>query len=98
MDNLNYEDYQSALNTRFAIEAEDLRVELELYQISEKQVTPNQELYWLMFRGPKDKPLPQMLYHLKHESLGDVALFLVPVGEDPEGFQYQAVFNRLIKS
>jgi hypothetical protein len=32
------------------------------------------------------------MHQLKHERLGEMELLLVPVGQDKEGFQYQAVF------
>jgi hypothetical protein len=30
---------------------------------------------------------------MKHEAIGEVGIFLVPVARDQEGFLYQAVFN-----
>ena len=98
MDNLNYEDYLAVLNTKFIVQVEAQNVELDFYQVGEKKTSPGQESFSLEFRGPKDKFLPQMLYHLKHEKLGDGAIFLVPVGEDAEGLRYQAVFNRLVRA
>jgi len=37
--------------------------------------------------------LPQRIYRMVHEVLGEVAIFIVPVGKDAEGVHYQAVFN-----
>jgi hypothetical protein len=34
---------------------------------------------------------------MKHESIGDFDLFLVPIGRDESGTFYEAVFNRLIE-
>jgi hypothetical protein len=33
---------------------------------------------------------------MKHDSIGDFDLFLVPIGRDESGTFYEAVFNRLI--
>jgi hypothetical protein len=30
--------------------------------------------------------------------MGDFSLFLVPIGQDERGTDYEAVFNRLVKS
>lgn len=47
----------------------------------------------LLFRGPCDPALAQALYTLRNDTLGADAVFLVPVGADPEGALYEAVFN-----
>jgi hypothetical protein len=47
----------------------------------------------LIFIGPGDMILPQRLYQLTHEEMGEVTIFLVPVGKDNRGVLYQAVFN-----
>ena len=46
----------------------------------------------LLFRGPVDPLLPQRTYRLEHAELGDLDLFLVPIGPDAEGMRYEAVF------
>jgi len=47
----------------------------------------------LVFLAKDPRVLPQRLYRLEHEEMGDVTIFLVPVGKDAEGVSYQAVFN-----
>ena len=47
----------------------------------------------LIFIGPGDMILPQRLYQLTHEEMGEVTIFLVPIGKDQRGVLYQAVFN-----
>jgi hypothetical protein len=47
----------------------------------------------LIFLGKDPRVLPQRLYRLEHEEMGEVTIFLVPVGKDAEGVSYQAVFN-----
>ncbi len=47
----------------------------------------------LYFHGPHARPLPQRMYPFSHPSLGDFDLFIVPVGRDPAGLIYEAVFN-----
>jgi hypothetical protein len=46
----------------------------------------------LVFRGPRAPVLPQGTYPLAHDELEDLELFLVPIGPDAEGMQYEAVF------
>ena len=55
-----------------------------------------QENFSVLFHGPLERFLPQGMVGLRHETLGEFELFLVPVARDTDGFQYEAVFNRLI--
>jgi len=47
----------------------------------------------LIFLGAGERVLPQRLYSMKHEAMGELSIFLVPVGRDARGVSYQAVFN-----
>lgn len=51
--------------------------------------------YALFFRAKGDSPLDQRMYHLDHEALGELDLFLVPVGRVQDETEYQACFNHL---
>jgi hypothetical protein len=47
----------------------------------------------LVFRGPHTPVLPQKLYPMENERLGLHEIFIVPIGPDPAGMRYEAVFN-----
>jgi hypothetical protein len=47
----------------------------------------------LLFRGPHGRHLPQRIYHLEHDRLGTLELFLVPLTPDARGTLFEAVFN-----
>ena len=47
----------------------------------------------LLFRGPREPILPQRIYRLEHDDIGAFDLFLVPVGVEPDGARYEAVFG-----
>jgi len=47
----------------------------------------------LHFVGPLQPALPQRLYSLTHATLGELALFVVPISEDATGRTYEAVFT-----
>lgn len=47
----------------------------------------------LVFRGPLRPVLPQRIYRIEHEAMGNFELFLVPIGPDGEGMRYEAVFT-----
>lgn len=37
--------------------------------------------------------LPQRLYRLSHDEMGELDIFLVPIGRDETGVTYEAAFN-----
>jgi hypothetical protein len=47
----------------------------------------------LVFRGPLEPLLPQGIHRLEHDALGELDLFLVPIGPDEAGTRYEAVFG-----
>lgn len=47
----------------------------------------------LVFRGPLSPVLPQQIYPLRNPAFEELAIFLVPVGKDGKGTQYEAVFT-----
>ena len=89
------EGFAEHLNTKFRIPLRPSgALELELTEVVSTLSTPRQEQFSLFFRGPADVYLPQMTYHTEHDALGELDLFIVPVGRQPDGFRYEAVFNR----
>jgi hypothetical protein len=86
------------LNTIFCVQAEAQgNLELELVEVSPPTVTPSQEIFAILFRGPLNRPLQQGMYPMQHSQLGNFDLFIVPVRREADGMRYEAVFNRLVK-
>ena len=50
------------------------------------------EPFSLRFRVPLETVLPQQVFPLRHEQLGTLEIFLVPIGQDAGGVRYEAVF------
>ena len=50
------------------------------------------EQFSVIFRGGAGEHLPQRIYPMNHEKLGEFDLFIVPIGPDDQGMRYQAVF------
>jgi len=47
----------------------------------------------LVFTGPVEPLLPQRIYRMLHGDLGEIDIFIVPIGRDGSGARYEAVFN-----
>lgn len=51
------------------------------------------EAFSLFFIGPVNPVLPQAMYTFRAETLTLETMFIVPVGQDAEGTDYEAVFT-----
>lgn len=97
LDSLTKADFAENLHTVFTCDiGSDRKLDLELVELREGRSSPRQEQFALTFCGPL--ALPQHMYDLQHPTLGELALFLVPIGKDEQGYYYEAVFNRLLPS
>ena len=95
---LTKEAFTENLNTKFRIPlASSVTAELELIEVVETMVTPRQQQFSIFFRGPLEYLLQQGTYRMEHEKMGALDIFIVPVGKEPEGFRYEAVFNYVIQ-
>lgn len=85
--------FSAQCGTAFAVAGLD-GVALDLFEaLPLDSQAPDERRYSLMFRGPAQPVLQQATYTLEHAVLGALAIFLVPVGRDGAGAQYQAIFN-----
>ena len=95
---LEHEEFAKHLNSKFRIRIDEAQtVESELIEVSELLLSPKQERFSLVFRTSNDFFLGQGERPLEHDVMGEISLFLVPVGRDEDGTCYEAVFNRLVK-
>lgn len=97
LEKLSAADFSPLLNNKFHIYFNpSLPSTVELIEISEKKTSSaeaGRQPFSIIFRGPKDKIWPQGMYKINHQSLGEMQLFIVPIGPDDEGLCYEAVFN-----
>jgi len=103
LDQLTVTDFVTYVHSSFRIllesgDALDLElIEAKTIGESRRHDSPGirQHAFSLIFRGPRDRLLPQRIYPVEHPSLGVLEIFLVPLGPegDSQGLHYQAVFN-----
>ena len=95
---LERDDFAAALNTQFRVQPDSgAPVDLTLVQVSDVISAPRQEIFSVVFHGPRDTLLPQQMYRMENERLGAIQLFIVPIAQNADGYAYEAVFNRLKK-
>jgi hypothetical protein len=97
LDQLTAETFEPHVGTSFWVEfPNDAKVELRLTRAAKVMESEAARLerhpFSLFFEGPKSFLLKQHTYHVAHEKLGAMDVFLVPVGQTAETYQYEAVF------
>lgn len=101
-NNLTHEAFSGQLNQKFLVQVEGAEpVEMELIEISDLRVTPRQEAFAIVFEAASQAVLPQQIYsleNLENKAMGQIKLFLVPVGQTETSVLYEAVFNRMVKT
>ena len=94
---LTEQEFSQHLNSKFQLKLADRELELELVEVKGYPAGPNEhggmERFSIFFNGPGDIKLPQSVYHLTHERMGEFDIFLVPVSGGDNGYRYEAVFN-----
>jgi len=97
LDQFTVESFEPHVGTSFFAEfPTGGKVELRLVRaakVMESEVARlNRHPFSLFFIGPKSFLLQQQIYHLTHPQFEPLDIFLVPVGEDAQTYQYPAVF------
>ena len=90
-------EFSRHLNTDFDLTFGDEPLQLRLVAVKPYLPQANEqsgmERFSLFFDGPLDRYLPQSVYRLTHEAMGEIDLFLVPIEKKENAFRYEAVFN-----
>jgi len=97
LENFHKSTFDPYLNDTFTVNSPMVgKQEVVLVELTEKNF-PGQECFSLIFRGPKEPAMQQMIYPFSHPQMGDFELFMVPVQYGKQdGIYYQSVFNRLL--
>ena len=97
MAELTEREFSKHLNSRFNVKFVDGELPLELVEVSayrpKEHEQQGMERFSAVFTCPANLLLPQGLYHLTHDQMGDLDLFLTPISSDQRNVQYEAVFN-----
>ncbi|MDQ1357504.1 MAG: hypothetical protein QOG44_1877 [Acidimicrobiaceae bacterium] len=91
---LTADDFERCKGETFAVPDGDSEpTDLMLTVVSRLgQHRGHRDPFSLLFVGSPTPFLPQGLYHLDHPVMGELELFLVPIGADRDGVTYEAVF------
>lgn len=95
LDTLTVEDFQAHVGESFALGEEGRASPLELTGATAARTGLGgaRAGFSLLFRGADEPTLPQGVHRVLHPTLGALDIFLVPIGPDAQGMQYEAIFN-----
>jgi hypothetical protein len=97
LNDLKDSDFQLLVNNQFSsIQNETAQESFELLEVSRIGSEPQGDTrhpFSLLFRGSHTDSPVQSVYHLEHPKLGQLDLFLVPIGSDEAGIRYEAIFT-----
>ena len=89
------ETFREALDTIFQVVHNPDPIQVRLVEVSEEHIGGGFGQFSLFFHGPADEILPQGTYSFRHDVLGSLALFIVPIiGSNRERIVYQACLSR----
>lgn len=93
---LTHAHFEPHLGSIFELElnqAEHLPLKLVQVQTSAHVAPGGRRGFSLIFSSDLQGAVPQATYRLDHPALGALDLFIVPIGRDGSGVQYQAIFG-----
>ena len=96
MDLLTLEHFSGCVNETFIASLNEGEIEFVLVEARALPTRiPNamRAPFSLLFRNIAVFLFPQQIYQMRHPSIGEVGIFLVPIAREREGFLYQATFN-----
>lgn len=93
LDELTLATFEPLVGDPFVIEAGAETLDFVLASATSAGERPEgRDPFSLTFRGPGEPLLPQAIYALRHDGLGTLEIFIVPIGRDENGALYEAIF------
>lgn len=92
----NFEDFSGCVDKPFTLQLDDATYPLTLIsadKLPSSAALGDREAFSIVFRGEGDLVLAQQIYRIRNDTLGEMDLFIVPIGPDEKGMCYEAVFS-----
>lgn len=94
LSTLTADDFSKHVNTVFTFHDGNREWPFTLISVSTLPGRPRKrQPFSLMFTGVPGVVFPQRIYSLNHASMGRMEIFIVPIGADAEGTQYEVIFS-----
>jgi len=91
------EEFSKHVGTTFYAKVGEQEINLTLAEVKpympESTAEKTMERFSVFFIGPSDSSFPQQNFQMRHESMGEFDIFLVPIRGGGKEIRYEAVFN-----
>ncbi len=101
VEQLKKSDFEAACNSAFmvsTIEQPTTTFPFTLTTLTTRSAPSGFEQFSLIFAGPPEPLLPQGTYRFMHDDLGELPLFMVPIGRNALNVQYEVCISRRIEN
>ena len=99
---LTAKEFSQHVGTPFRVTRLPMEIDLTLVDVERYESKANEqkglERFSVFFSGVHDAFLPQAIYHLQHEQMGEFEIFIVPIAREDNCYRYEAVFNYSIQT
>lgn len=100
LDTVTIDTFAPHLNTTFKVQHDAGVSDMTLIRVKNlldgkrpRHAKAKRDPFSVIFLGPADRMLSQRTYHFMHDGIGELDLFIVPVGRDEAGTEYEAIFT-----
>ena len=98
LEQLTIESFEPHVGSSFWVEYPNgAKVELRLVRAAKVMESEAAKLdrhpFSLFFAGPRSYLIRQQICHITHPDMGALDIFIVPVGQTAETYEYEAVFT-----
>jgi hypothetical protein len=89
------EDFAQCCGELFQLELGGKSVTAELDSVTGRgfNAGSSRESFSVLFHAPKQFRYPQSIYRVSNLQIGELEIFLVPLGPNEKGMQLEAIFN-----
>jgi hypothetical protein len=95
LEDITHESFESIVGTTVDLSAGEVSFQADVQEVSLLRQNPGQERppFSVVLQAHDANNHGQQIYQMSHSDLGDLSLFLVPIGPDENRMRYEAVFN-----
>lgn len=95
LENITHKVFESILGETIDLKAGESCFQAKVDSVNLMRENPGQtrQPFSIELLADNTDNFGQQIYELSHPALGDVSLFVVPLGPEEKGMRYQIVFN-----
>jgi len=95
LENITHKVFESILGETIDLKLGEICFQAKVHSVNLLQENPDQQRqpFSVELLAVNTDNHGQQIYELSHPALGEVSLFVVPLGSEKEGMRYQIVFN-----